>query len=140
MRILIGPLGGNQGLGFSRTSQDDGPGVAFVNGASSGAAPPSGPELLRASTRNGAAWTAGLGCVRISQARLAARPCLVADLQDDVFNWTQAAGFVAEFCSLGGTIAKRIWVPPGHRTTRASSAGYPRRARTGFFAGPVPRR
>src|SRR5262249_53600372 len=29
------------------------------------------------------------------------------------FNWSQAAGFIAEFCSLGGTIVKRIWVPSG---------------------------
>ena len=31
----------------------------------------------------------------------------------DAFDWAQAAGFDAEFCSLGGTIVKRIWISPG---------------------------
>lgn len=37
----------------------------------------------------------------------------------DTFNWSQTAGFVAEFCSLGGTIVKRVEVPSG--TTDFSS-------------------
>src|SRR5207244_5872185 len=41
------------------------------------------------------------------------RAVTVADLSESVFDWTQTAGFVAEFCSLGGTIVKRVWVPPG---------------------------
>ena len=32
---------------------------------------------------------------------------VIADEQFNPFNWSQVAGFIAEFCSLGGTIAKR---------------------------------
>ena len=32
--------------------------------------------------------------------------------EDDYIGWTLAAGFVAEFCSLGGTVVKRLWAPP----------------------------
>jgi branched-chain amino acid transport system substrate-binding protein len=31
--------------------------------------------------------------------------------EDDPFGWSEVSGFVAEFCSLGGKIAKRIWSP-----------------------------
>ena len=34
--------------------------------------------------------------------------------RDDVpYAWAQAAGFVAEFCALGGRIVDRIWIPLG---------------------------
>ena len=33
--------------------------------------------------------------------------------EDYEFPYTELAGFVAEFCSLGGNVAKRIWLPVG---------------------------
>ena len=33
--------------------------------------------------------------------------------EDDSFGWPVAAGFVAEFCSLGGTVVNRYWTPFG---------------------------
>ena len=33
--------------------------------------------------------------------------------EDDVFGYPIVAGFVAEFCSLGGTVVKRLWAPSG---------------------------
>jgi branched-chain amino acid transport system substrate-binding protein len=32
---------------------------------------------------------------------------------DVPFDWTQVAGFVAEFCSLGGNVVQRLWTPWG---------------------------
>jgi branched-chain amino acid transport system substrate-binding protein len=51
----------------------------------------------------------------------------------DPFAWDQVAGFVAEFCSLGGRIAKRIWYSYG--TTDFSSVldQIPRYPVDGFF-------
>ena len=129
MRILIGPLGGNQGLALQDFASRR-PDVAFVNGTSSA-------QLLDPASNffsfhsNGAAWTAGLGNLRVHDARLAqGRPS--STTQDDVFNWTQAAGFIAEFCSLGGTITKRIWVPPGTQDYSTLIQQVPRSGMDGF--------
>ena len=110
VRVLIGPLGGNQGLALQDFARRR-PGVAFVNGNSSDQLLDPAPNFFSFHS-DGAGWTAGLGtyAYRTLGWRHAV---LVADLEDDVFNWTQAAGFVAEFCSLGGTITKRVWVPAG---------------------------
>ncbi len=86
---------------------------------------------------DGAGWTAGLGtyAYRTLGWRHAV---LVADLEDDVFNWTQAAGFVAEFCSLGGTITKRVWVPAGTQDYSAVIGGVPSSGVDGFFFATYP--
>ncbi len=60
------------------------------------------------------------------------RAVTVTDLQNNVFNWTQSAGFIAEFCSLGGTIAKRIWVPPGTQDYSGVIAEIPTKGVDGF--------
>ena len=101
VRVLIGPLGGNQGLALQDFARRR-PGVAFVNGNASDQLLDPAPNFF-SFHGDGADWTAGLGtyAYRTLGWRHAV---LVADLEDDVFNWTQAAGFVAEFCSLGGTI------------------------------------
>lgn len=31
--------------------------------------------------------------------------------EDDPFGWAQLSGFIAEFCSLGGTVSARVWAP-----------------------------
>jgi branched-chain amino acid transport system substrate-binding protein len=35
--------------------------------------------------------------------------------EDFVMSWTRAAGFVAEFCALGGRIVSRLWTPAGQQ-------------------------
>jgi branched-chain amino acid transport system substrate-binding protein len=35
--------------------------------------------------------------------------------EDFVMSWTGAAGFVAEFCALGGRIVSRLWTPAGQQ-------------------------
>ena len=59
---------------------------------------------------DGAQWTAGLG--EYAYNTLGWRH--VVTIGDDYdFPYTQIAGFVAEFCALGGQIDKRIWPPLG---------------------------
>jgi branched-chain amino acid transport system substrate-binding protein len=49
------------------------------------------------------------------------------------FQFIETAGFVAEFCALGGTIAKQIWVPHGTADLAPFIAQVPRRGVDGFF-------
>ena len=135
VRVLIGPLGGNQGLALQDLARRR-PGVAFVNGSASAQLLHPAPNFFSFHT-DGAGWTAGLGtyAYRTLGWRHAV---LVADLEDDVFNWTQAAGFVAEFCSLGGTITKRVWVPAGTQDYSAVIVGLPSSGVDGFFFATCP--
>ena len=135
VRILIGPLGGNQGLALQDFARRR-PGVAFVNGTSSAQLLHPAPNFFSFHS-NGAGWTAGLGTYAFGALGWR-KAVLVADLQDDVFNWTQAAGFVAEFCSLGGTITKRIWVPPGTQDYSTLIQQVPASGTDGFFFATYP--
>jgi YVTN family beta-propeller protein len=135
VRILIGPLGGNQGLALQDFARRR-PGVAFVNGTSSAQLLDPAPNFFSFHS-NGAAWTAGLGTYAFKTLGWR-NAVVVGDLEDDVFNWTQAAGFVAEFCSLGGTIAKRIWVPPGTQDYSTLLQQVPASGTDGFFFATYP--
>ena len=82
------------------------PGVAFV---STGLLPaPSYPNLFRVAPdfRQG---SAGLGAYAYKT--LGWRTAATLG-EDDYLGWTLAAGFVAEFCSLGGSVVERRWAPP----------------------------
>ena len=91
----------------------------------------SGAELLPLRPDARSAWPAR--DVRVPRARLAARPR--PRRRTTPFTWAQTAGFVAEFCSLGGTIVERIWMPSGTQTRPPSSRGS-RRGVDGVVLGP----
>ena len=56
--------------------------------------------------------------------------------EDDPSGWPNVSGFVAEFCSLGGNVVKRLWVPPVVGDWRAVIAQIPRKGVDGvLFAG-----
>jgi branched-chain amino acid transport system substrate-binding protein len=55
-----------------------------------------------------AQWLAGLGSYAYHT--LGWRTAVTVG-EDDPFGWAETAGFVAEFCSLGGNVVKRIWSP-----------------------------
>jgi branched-chain amino acid transport system substrate-binding protein len=86
------------------------PGVMFVivaNAQSTTLQDPA-PNVFRFST-DAAQWMAGLGAYAYRELgwRTAA---LVGDANP--FGYAQAAGFIAEFCALGGRVVRRIWPPP----------------------------
>jgi ABC-type branched-subunit amino acid transport system substrate-binding protein len=55
---------------------------------------------------------------------------------DDVpFAWEEAAGFVAEFCALGGRIVDRVWIPLG--TDPAAAAPRVAGSVDGVYLGPA---
>ena len=135
VRIVIGPTYASEEraiLEFARRH----PAVTFVNGAAS-AQVLSSPGNVFSFNSDGAGFVAGLGSY--AYRKLGWRHAVVvADLADRIFNWTQAAGFTAEFCSLGGTIAKRVWVPTGTQDYSPVIAKIPRRGVDGIFAATAP--
>src|SRR5918996_1104143 len=109
--ILIGPLSGSEGIAVANYAKEQ-PGVTFLNGSSAAQ-----DTTLKVQAENffrwggdGAQWMAGLGDYAYTE--LGWRTAVV--IGDDYdFPYTQAAGFVAEFCSLGGDVVQRLWPPLG---------------------------
>lgn len=116
-QVLIGPLSGDEGIAVAEYSKTQ-PGVTFINGIS-GAQQATldvrSPNFFRYNP-DGAMWNAGLG--DYAYHTLGWRTA--ATIGDDYdFPYTSVAGFIAEFCAVGGQITKRIWPPLG--TTDYSS-------------------
>jgi len=116
--ILLGPLSGDEGIAIANYAKQQ-PNKTFVNGTS-GAQQTTlsvkAPNFFRFGG-DGAQWMAGLGTYAYQTLHWRN----VAILGEDYsYPWTQAAGFIGEFCPAGGKVAKRIWIPLG--TTDWASA------------------
>ena len=115
--ILIGPLSGDEGVAVAKYAKAH-PTKTFVNGTS-GALDTTmivrAPNFFRWNG-DGAQWNAGTGWVAYNV--LGWRNVNV--IEDDYsFGWTSAAGFIAEFCALGGKVTKRV-LPPLNTTDYSS--------------------
>ena len=104
--ILIGPLSGDESIAVAKYAKAH-PKKTFVNGTS-GALDTTmivrAPNFFRWNG-DGAQWNAGTGWVAYNV--LGWRNVNV--IEDDYsFGWTSAAGFIAEFCALGGEVTKRV--------------------------------
>ncbi len=107
--VLIGPTQITEAFAIRDYARRH-PGVAFLNGSSSGQGvtlKDPAPNFFRFSL-DAAQWMAGLG--RYAYEQLGWRKAVTVSGTDS-FSYTQVAGFVADFCALGGRIEKRIWVP-----------------------------
>ena len=104
----------------SRTTRSSIPTKTFVDG-SAGAQDTTlkvrAPNFFRFNG-DGAKWNAGLGDLAYNKLgwKTAA---VIAD--DYSFAWTSAAGFIAEFCAVGGKVTKRVF-PPLNTTDYSSYA------------------
>ena len=107
--IVIGPLSGDEEVALQAYARRR-PTVAFVNGSASVRLQHPAPNFFSFHA-DGAQWSAGTGSY--AYRALGWRRAVTITDDHDMFNWSQTAGFVAEFCSLGGTIVKRVRVPPG---------------------------
>jgi branched-chain amino acid transport system substrate-binding protein len=108
---IVGPLDPAQGMALRQYARRR-PDTAFL------IQPAAAPELTLIDparnvfrfTLDAAQSNAGLG--RYAYRELGWRKAAVVG--DDVpYAWAQSAGFIAEFCALGGRIVDRIWVPLG---------------------------
>ena len=109
--ILIGPVSGSEGIAirdYSKTQQQ----VTFVNG-SSGAlettyVTPSS-NFFRFNM-DGSQWLVGLGNYVYNEKKWRK---IATVAEDYSFPYTQLFGFVPEYCSAGGQIVEKFWVPLG---------------------------
>ncbi len=105
--VLVGPETSAAGIALRDYAKTK-PAVAF----SIGIAPATEPTLQHPATNvfryttNAIQWTAGLGTYAYRTLGWRRVVVIGSDFQ---FPWAEAAGFTAEFCSLGGNVVKRIW-------------------------------
>jgi YVTN family beta-propeller protein len=107
--ILIAPTNTPDELALQQYARIH-PHTTFVDGAGAAPDPNPAPNFFKFNT-NGAQWMAGLGAYAYRTLGWR-RAVTVVSAVPDAFWWAQLAAFDAEFCSLGGTIAKRVWYPP----------------------------
>jgi branched-chain amino acid transport system substrate-binding protein len=109
VKILLGPLSGDEGVAVANYAKSV-PDVTFVNGTSGAQSTTlsvKAPNFFRFGG-DGAQWMAGLGTYAYKTLGWKK----VAILGEDYsYPYTQAAGFVSEFGSLGGQVTSRTWVP-----------------------------
>src|SRR4051812_31421756 len=109
VQILLGPLSGDEGVAVANYAKSH-PDVTFVNGTSGAQSTTlsvKAPNLFRFGG-DGAQWMAGLGTYAYKT--LGWRKVAILG-EDYSYPYTQAAGFVSEFTSLGGEVTSRTWEP-----------------------------
>lgn len=124
VNILVGPLSGDEGVAVASYAKSV-PAVTFVNGTSGAQSTTlsvKAPNFFRFGG-DGAQWMAGLGTYAYKTLGWKK----VAILGEDYsYPYTQAAGFISEFCALGGDISGRSWVPLGTSDWSSPVAKLPR--------------
>jgi branched-chain amino acid transport system substrate-binding protein len=115
--VVIGPLSGDEGIAVAEYASAN-PDVTFLSGIAGSQEP-----TLEVQAENyfrfhgdGAMWNAGLGDILHNEEGWDT----VAVIADDYsFGHTSAAGFIADFCAVGGDVTTRVFPPLG--TTDYSS-------------------
>lgn len=121
--IVIGPLSGSEGLAIKDYAKTQ-PQATFLNGASAAQ-----DTTLRDPAENffrfnpdGAQWVAGLGEYTYTEKGYR-NIAIVAE--DYSFPYTLVFGFMQPYCSLGGKVAERFWVPLGTKDYSSVIASMP---------------
>jgi branched-chain amino acid transport system substrate-binding protein len=115
--VMIGPLSGDEGIAVANYAKTQ-PGKTFLNGisgAQDATLKVQAPNFFRFNP-DGAQWSSGLGSYAYN--KLGWRTAAVIG-DDYAFPYTSLAGFIAEFCAVGGNVTHRVWPPLG--TTDYSS-------------------
>jgi len=111
--VLVGPLSGDEGIAVANYAKEH-PDKTFINGiagAQDATLKVQAPNFFRFHP-DGAQWSAGLGDYAYNQLGWK-KAAIIGD--DYSFPYTSLAGFVAEYCSIGGDITKRVWAPLGEK-------------------------
>ena len=121
--IVVGPLSGSEGIALRDYSKTQ-PQVTFINGIS-GAQETTMVEPSENFFRfnmDGAQWGMGLGSYVYNQKGWE----VVATVAEDYsFGYTNLLGFAMDFCSAGGEITERLWVPLGTKDFASIIAALP---------------
>jgi branched-chain amino acid transport system substrate-binding protein len=115
--VIIGPLSGDEGIAVAEYARDN-PELTVLSGIAGSQEP-----TLEVQADNyfrfhgdGAIWNAGMGDLLHNEAGWDTA-AVIAD--DYSFGHTSAAGFIADFCGVGGEVTTRVFPPLG--TTDYSS-------------------
>ena len=115
--IVIGPLSGDEGIAVAEYAKAN-PDLTILSGIAGSQEPTlqvQAPNYFRFHG-DGAMWNAGMGDILHNQEGWDT----VAVIADDYsFGHTSAAGFIADFCGVGGDVVSRVFPPLG--TTDYSS-------------------
>jgi branched-chain amino acid transport system substrate-binding protein len=124
-QIVIGPLAGPEGLALRAYAARQ-PRVTFVTPSPGSRSITLGKPLLNVYrfASDSAQLVAGLGTYAYRV--LGWRKAVILG-QPTALDYGEAAGFTAEFCSLGGDVVSRQWAPPQTGAARAAAARLPRR-------------
>ncbi len=123
VQILLSPLSGDEGIAIKNFSMSH-PELTFINSASGAQQttfPDASPNFFRFNM-DGAQWSAGLGDYAFNKKGYK-KVAIVGE--DYSFSHTQAAGFILEFCALGGQVTNRQWVPLGTKDFASTIAALP---------------
>src|ERR1700694_430367 len=110
--LLIRPLSGDEGIAMSNYAKTSQPNKTFLNGisgAQDATLKVQAPNFFRFNP-DGAQWSSGLGDYAYNT--LGWRTAAVIG-DDYAFPYTSLAGFIAEFCAIGGNVTSRVWPPLG---------------------------
>jgi branched-chain amino acid transport system substrate-binding protein len=107
--VMIGPLSGDEAVSVANYAKSH-PTKTFVIGTAGSQDPTLqiAPKNVFRYHGDGAQWNAGTG--EIAYRKLHWRKAAII-MDDYSFGWTSAAGLIADFCSMGGQITKRVFPP-----------------------------
>ena len=121
--IVIGPLSGSEGIALRDYSKTQ-PHVTFINGISGAQETtmvnPS--ENFFRFNMDGAQWGMGLGKYVVEKKGWKS---IATVAEDYSFGYTNLLGFAMDFCSAGGEIVERHWVPLGTKDFASIIAALP---------------
>jgi branched-chain amino acid transport system substrate-binding protein len=107
--IMLGPLSGDEAVAIANYAKSHTTKTFIVGTA--GSQDPTlqiAPKNMFRYFGDGAQWNAGLG--EIVYKKLGWRKAAII-MDDYSFGWTSGAGIIADFCSVGGQITKRVFAP-----------------------------
>jgi branched-chain amino acid transport system substrate-binding protein len=107
--VMLGPLSGDEAVAIANYAKGR-PSQTYIVGTAASQDPTMqiAPKNLFRYYGDGAQWNAGIG--EILYKRWGWRNAAVI-MDDYSFAWTSAAGFIADFCAIGGKITKRVFPP-----------------------------
>ncbi len=107
--VMVGPLSGDEAVHVANYAKAH-PKKTFIIGTAGSQDPTLqiAPKNMFRYHGDGAMWNAGAG--EIAYKKLKWRKAAII-MDDYSFGWTSAAGFIADFCAIGGQITKRVFPP-----------------------------
>jgi branched-chain amino acid transport system substrate-binding protein len=107
--VMVGPLSGDEAVYVANYAKAH-PTKTFIVGTAGSQDPTLqiAPKNMFRYHGDGAMWNAGAG--EIAYKRLGWRNAAII-IDDYSFGWTSGAGFIADFCAVGGKITKRVFPP-----------------------------